>query len=247
MKVALLDHMGTDLTVVNAARVSFDKKSLGYVCGECGSARVSAKGFCPGCDNETWYTLSERDTGLIDFLAREKHDLVFAHCMMQVHVKAPLFVARQLWKSHIGAYMTDGVKGEAWNEVSRRYVDKTPEFYHPSFWRQRAENVKQGSLEDAIKADLSVAVKAASHTLEAINLYNLMLAQGVCPEQARMVLPQSMMTEWIWTGSLLFFSRVVRLRADSHAQRESQVIANQISEIIQPLFPVSWEALMRHQ
>ncbi len=225
MKVELLDHMGSDLSVVNAARVSFDKES---------EWEWSHKG-----DNHLW----EKDEKLISYLAKHNHWSPFAHTCVSMHIKAPIFVARQLGKHQVGL---------VWNEVSRRYVDTPPEFYIPEKWRKRAENVKQGSSdEEAIVKPFAICDNLLwdRPELNVLNLayYNHLLMSGVAPEQARMVLPQAMMTEWIWTGSMLAFSRVCKLRLDSHTQRETQEVAKQIAEIIEPLFPVSWKALMEQE
>jgi thymidylate synthase (FAD) len=212
MKVELIDHMGSDLSVVNAARVSFNKKS------------ALLRG------NTGWF-ITPKDNKLIKYLAKHNHFSPFTHNAVTLHIKAPIFVARQLQKHQVGF---------AWNEVSRRYVSDEPEFYVPDVWRRAADNVKQGSSdEDAQVNDEWI------NSINKISLldYEALLEDGVCPEQARMVLPQSMYTEWMWTGNLLGFSRVYNLRTDSHTQRETQDIANQIGEVLGKLFPVSWKEL----
>lgn len=238
MKVTYVDHMGTDLSVVNAARVSFDKVSYW--------ANTDRMIEYPGIDPE----LSSNDVRLINFLARHNHWTPFGHTAVTLHVKAPLFVARQLGKHQVGL---------VWNEVSRRYVDSDPEFYMPDEWRKRAENVKQGSSDETVTQlrheeghedlrgpfnvnfDITTHVEASNHG--SLMFYKELLESGVCPEQARMVLPQSMYTEWYWTGSIAAFSRVYKLRIDPHSQKETQEVAKQIGEVISPLFPKSWEAL----
>lgn len=218
MKVELaLKPMGDDLAVVNAARVSFSK---------------------------TKTELDEADKRLIQYLATHNHESPFAHTALSMTVEAPLFVARQLWKSHVGAASGD-VGVYAWNETSRRYVDDEPTVYTPDQWRIRANNIKQGSggplhVADAYLADSAYEIA----TRVAMKAYESLLEHGVAPEQARMVLPQSMNTAWRWTGSILFFARVCRLRLDGHAQQETQEIARQISAICNETFPVSWKALM---
>lgn len=223
MKATYINHMGTDLSVVNAARVSFGKTSSEF---------------------------SDRDTRLINYLAKHSHWTPFAHTAITVHVKAPLFVARQLGKHQVGM---------VWNEVSRRYVTDEPEFYEPEVWRKAADNVKQGSSDEPVTEAVGECVEeccppdgtyryAINSTVyqlqfEAAELYVDMIRAGVCPEQARMVLPQSMYTEWYWTGNLVSFANMWKLRTDSHTQRETQEVARQIGDIIRPLFPVSWEAL----
>jgi thymidylate synthase (FAD) len=204
--VEYMDHMGSDLTVVNAARVSFDKEHEEF-------------------DHAT-------DRGLIKYLARHNHWSPFAHCSVSFRVKAPIFVARQLVKHTVGF---------SWNEVSRRYVDNEPEFYFPEAWRARADNVKQGSSDTEI-AFLTDPAKVL--TASALATYNQMLKTGVCPEQARMVLPQNTQTEWIWTGTLYAWARMCQLRLESHTQRETQLVAEKVATSIAELFPVSWEFLM---
>ena len=212
--VEYVDHMGSDLSVVNAARVSFDKVS---------------------------HELSEADVKLIGYLAKHDHWSPFAHTSVQLRVKAPIFVARQLVKHQVGG---------VWNEVSRRYVSTEPEFYMPEVWRGKPMNAKQGSSDEIITSlDHGYYTyptgKLVNDTLcSVVSLYNTMIDQGVAPEMARMVLPQNMMTEWIWTGSLVFWARVCKLRLDPHAQAESSVVAREIDETVKYLFPHSWEALL---
>ena len=205
IKATLMDHMGSDVTVVNAARVSFGKKS----------------------DNT--YT-TDKDEKLIWYLAEHKHMSPFGHCFASFHVKAPIFVARQLVKH----------KFLRWNEISRRYVDSDPEFYEPKTWRGRAKDKKQGS-EGEVKTNSNTC----NLQLDSLFMYSQLLDEGVCPEQARMVLPQSMMTEWYWSGSLDAFADMCNLRCASDTQAETQSVAVQISRKMRSLFPVSWEALVR--
>lgn len=214
IEVVIQDVLGNDLSVVNAARVSFDKESSYELFPQ----------------EDTW-DLAAKDRGLINYLATHGHWSPFSHAYLKFRVKAPVFVARQLQKHTVGL---------AWNEVSRRYVDSEPEFYVPDIWRAKAENVKQGSSDEAVP-DIS------SDRINAYCLagYNNMLKAGVCPEQARMVLPQSMMTEWIWSGSLYAFARVCKQRLDSHAQAETRIVAEKIALESEHVFPVSWNALMR--
>jgi len=219
MKATLIDHMGTDLSVVNAARVSFAKESEWE------------------WENDDWdspWKLSERDAKLISYLARHKHWTPFAHTAITVHVKAPLFVARQLGKHQVGM---------VWNEVSRRYVKDEPEFYEPEGWRKAADNVKQGSSDEAVHMFPSDTLGIRARIHDALKLYNQLIERGVCAEQARMVLPQSMYTEWYWTGNLVSFANMWKLRTDSHTQRETQEVARAIGDLIEPLFPVAWKAL----
>lgn len=208
--VELIDSMGSDLSVVNAARVSMNK--------------VSSE-------------LNEKDKKLIDYLADHNHWSPFAHSFASFRIKAPVFVARQLVKHQVGF---------AWNEVSRRYVDFEPEFFVPDFWRERADNVKQGSGGNisSFKNFISNSLLYAFHKL-ALWLYSFLLWLDVCPEQARMVLPQSMMTEWIWSGSLMAWARMVNLRLDAHAQYETRIVADLVDQKMYELFPVSWETLTK--
>lgn len=226
MKATYVDHMGSDLTVVNAARVSFAKLSewdYKYVaCDGCGDG---------GYEEEV---LSDKDAKLIRYLAKHRHWTPFAHPQITLHMKAPIFIRTQCFKHKVG--FTE-------NEVSRRYVDEEPTFYDPAIWRGRADNKKQGSSDDAAQDQGSLKWLYSNLIDEATRVYEGMLRIGVAPEQARMVLPQSMYTEWYWTGSLAAYARFVAQRTDPHAQLEIQTLAHQVSEIIEPLFPVSWAAL----
>tara|TARA_R110002020_G_scaffold122066_2_gene277301 strand:- start:308 stop:940 length:633 start_codon:yes stop_codon:yes gene_type:complete len=206
--------MGNDLSVVNAARVSFGKKSEMDMSDPFGPPQ-----------------LKDKDAKLIRYLADHSHISPFGHCFISVHVKAPVFVARQLAKH---SYLR-------WSEVSRRYVSDKPEFYSPKL-REAASDKKQGSGDDMEDSVSDSVVEQAG--IEAAKQYTYLLSRGVCEEQARMILPQSMLTEWIWSGSLDAFSRMVKLRLTSDAQQETREVAMQVYEIIEPLFPVSWEALM---
>lgn len=224
MKVEYVTHMGSDLTVVDAARVSFDKVSS-----------FEADG-----------SLSTRDVKLIRYLAAHKHISPFHHPQIQVRVTIPIFIARQLEKHVIGfAGSGDRIILDK-NEVSRRYVSSDPDFFIPSEFRCKPEtNIKQGSGSESFDVWTQELLQGLySDFLEdAYSLYSLMLSKGVAPEMARMVLPQSMYTSWVWTGSLAAYMRVYKLRVDSHAQKEIQEIALMIKSIVRPLFPVSWDAL----
>jgi len=234
MKATLIDHMGDDLSVVNAARVSFAKESEWKIGTE---EDHHVEEWCTGGrhDGEIFYwKLSERDAKLINYLARHKHWTPFAHTAITVHVKAPLFVARQLGKHQVGM---------VWNEVSRRYVKDEPEFYEPKVWRKAADNVKQGSSDEPAPFHSEWVRQNQEVCEKALIVYQEMVDEGVCPELARMVLPQSMYTEWYWTGNLVSFANMWKLRTDSHTQRETQQIAHEIGTLIAPLFPVAWKAL----
>lgn len=360
IQVTLIDHMGTDLSVVNAARVSFNKESEWEKNGKFG-----------GTDQD----LSEKDGRLINYLAKHKHTSPFNHTYITMRIKAPIFVARQLVKH----------KFMPWNEVSRRYVEEDVELYFPPFWRQKAENIKQGSSDlevkpntygtgvcvkcgndvprksagprgkwcsdacrasyrkehdpdhrlhtakfNALKRGLSFNIERGdvewvthcpilnieleynskessndnspsidrinpdigyekgnvwvisnkanrmkndanrdelitfarsilqtfngqvvpengdvySSCVHMVNHYEHLLREGVAPEQARMVLPQNMMTEWIWSGTLGAWCDMLRLRLDPHTQYESRIVAQQVRALIEPLFPVSVKALL---
>jgi len=229
IKSTLVDHMGDDKSVVNAARVSFAKHSGHYTKGQ--------------------------NDKLIRYLAKHKHLSPFGHAFASFHVKAPIFVARQLVKH----------KFLRWNEISRRYVDDEPEFYVPDVWRGRSSDKKQGSegvvdgvwdlevdsgaLKEDGKGNLVVPFTSATtctmNFMEAqMQFYKQLIDFGVAPEQARMVLPQSTMTEWYWSGSLDAFAAMCKLRCASDTQYESRVVADQISEVMSDLYPVSWNALM---
>ena len=209
--VRLVDVMGDDLTVVNAARVSFRKQS-----------------------NE----LDEKDVKLINYLAKHKHWTPFSHPQITFHVKAPIFVARQLFKHKVGAVE---------NEVSRRYVDDDPEFYYPTLWRKRPENgIKQGSQMANIDNWESVEDFYIQSVKLAAQCYEYATMNGLAPEIARAVLPQAMMTEWWWTVSLSTAARVFNQRSDAHAQMECQDYAWALDDLVSLKFPFAWEALTRN-
>ena len=213
MEVKLIDHMGSDLTVVNAARVSFAKTSEWDVVPDAGPV----EGY-----------LKVDDERLIKYLAKHNHWSPFGHASMQFHIKAPVFVARQLVKHQVGL---------VWNEVSRRYVDDEVEFYEPTEWRLAAENKKQGSSDETVPFSVTPTHEWCRQT------YKNLLNAGVAPEMARMILPQSMYTEWYWSGTLYAFARVCNLRCKPDAQKETQMVADQIDVLAKELFPNSWEAL----
>ena len=208
MTVELSDIMGTDLSVVNAARVSYAK---------------------------TKDTFDISDEKLIKYLAEHNHWSPFAHASLQFRIKAPIFVARQLVKHQVGL---------AWNEVSRRYVDFPPELYKPDAWRGRPKNSKQGS-DGEIELGQTIEHNMATTMESCLILYNSLLQKGVAPEQARMVLPQSMMTEWYWSGTLYAFSRVCNLRCKADTQKETRDVADQIHSICDEKFPYSWKYLTK--
>ena len=233
IEVTLIDNMGDDLSVVNAARVSFGKKSEWA-----NQTDVDENYYGP--DSYVQPMLSDRDTKLINYLAKHKHLSPFGHAFASFHVKAPIFVARQLVKH----------KFLRWNEISRRYVDEEPEVYLPNVWRGKSKDKKQGS-DDTVSIDVTWYDRDDGYNswpedswFIALEAYQKMLELGVAPEQARMVLPQSTMTEWYWSGSLDAFAAMCKLRCASDTQYESRIVADQISEQMKELFPVSWEALL---
>ena len=213
IEVTYVNHMGNDMTVVNAARVSFAKEST-----------------WDDYNSETeQYVLKDKDRKLVHYLAEHGHKSPFNHAFATFHVKAPIFVARQLQKHE---YMP-------WNEISRRYVDSDPEFYVPDVWRGCSEDKKQGSSGTVDLVDYSLD----DYNGNGMDFYTCLIRDGVAPEQARMVLPQSMMTEWYWSGSLYAFAKMCNLRCAGDTQLETRLVANQICNSMKEWFPVSWFAL----
>lgn len=215
------------MKILNKSEVSFLDK-MGDDLAVVNAARVSF--------NKESEAFVEQDEKLIKYLAKHNHWTPFGHVTAKFRVKAPIFVARQLVKHQVGL---------VWNEVSRRYIDNEPEFYIPDYWHKRPDkSVKQGSGDtfdgDSIELYTSWALDVCR---EALVVYNHMLKDGVAPEEARMVLPLNTMTEWIWTGSLAAWSRVCKLRLDSHAQGATREAAQQINEHMEKVAPVSWKAL----
>ncbi len=208
MQVDYVDHLGGDINVVNAARCSFAKEVKEFDL--------------------------EKDSKLINYLAKHNHFTPLCHTSVTIRVKAPIFMARQFVKHQIGL---------VWNEESRRYIDDEPEFYIPKELRGRPVNAKQGS-NGVLESSELFTDMIVSESSRCLDLYKRLLEGNVAPEQARMVLPQNTMTNWMWTGSLVAFSRVVKLRTDSHAQQEAQELAKLINDVVAPLYPVSWKALM---
>lgn len=212
--VSLIDYMGSDLTVVNAARVSFNKES-----------KLE--------EQDGLSFLSVKDEKLIKYLAKNNHWTPFAHPVISLRIKAPIFVRTQLFKHKVG--FTE-------NEISRRYVTFDAEVYNPNWRDAPKDGAKQGS------SGFSIYNKSAddvfnSSVEKSIAAYKSLLHLGIAPEQARSVLPQGTYTEWWWTGSLSAYARVYKQRIDAHAQWEVQQYAKAIGEIIEPLFPVSWKVL----
>ena len=211
MKVELVDLMGTDLSVVNAARVSFGKVHT---------------------------EMTKGDVGLINYLAKHGHWTPFGHATLSYRIAAPIYVARQLVKHQVGL---------TWNEISRRYIDDTPEFDYPEHYRGNPENKKQGSEPDS-NIEWLDRTERTGHLVRDICQFSLdgykrMLDAGICPEQARMVLPQNTITEWLWTGSLYAFARVCNLRCKEDAQEETRDVTWEMDKFARDNFPVSWKAL----
>jgi len=206
ISVELIDSCGADISVVNAARVSFHKQ------------------------HDTWE--EGKDDKLVAYLAKHKHFSPFNHAFLSFRVKAPIFVARQLVKH----------KFLPWNEMSRRYVDEEPEFYFPDVWRKRAESKKQGSSNEEYQwapGQFAEVTKAFDRLLFTYNN-----SYELCPEQARMLLPQNMMTEWIWSGTLGAFCDMLRLRLSKDTQEETRQVAEAIAEVVSDVFPHSYKALL---
>lgn len=218
--------MGSDLSICNAARVSFHKQTEAVV-------------YIDETTGDVTTGIQEKDAKLLSYLAKHNHWSPFAHSSLSFRIKAPIFVARQLGKHQVGL---------VWNEVSRRYVDEEPEYYFPTTWRGRPSNAKQGS-EGIVDLDSDMSNYDDYYSPEAVcefadKAYDKMITAGVAPEQARMILPQNTMTEWVWTGSLMAFARVCKQRLDSHAQQETQEIAQQITKLIPKDFEQSWKVLI---
>lgn len=207
--VEILEVFGSDLTVVNAARVSFHKETTEF---------------------------TERDKGLVNYLAKHEHISPFFHPQARFRLKMPIFVAREWFRHTIGF---------ARNEVSRRYVDEKPEVWIPEDFRERDPNLKQGSREAPIAGHVEIREVYNEAMRHALNAYDKMLEAKVAPEIARAVLPQSMYTEFIETGSLAAYARLCKLRLDPHAQREIQDFAAAVCSLLEPKFPVAWDALMK--
>lgn len=231
MQVDLIDWMGTDLSIVNSARVSFNKQTSP-------DGNIVDK---VNVDGENWNInlpiLKQKDRRLLHYLARNGHWTPFGHTSITFRVTAPIFVRTQCFKHK---------QGLVENEVSRRYVDDPPEFWCPEQWRSRPTNAKQGSGDYLDDKDGGKATKDYEYAInKCLETYNYLLERGVAPEQARSVLPQSMYTSWFWTGSLAAFDRVCKLRLDSHAQQETGEIAQMINDYCKQLFPYSWVALQQ--
>jgi thymidylate synthase (FAD) len=255
--IEYIDSMGDDLAVVNAARVSFDKESEWHYSGVDTNGplekRLHTKDqklisfLARGCTSGDWEKLvDEMDEWALEgdyqgvysvlhhIRKMPSHWSPFAHTAIKVRMKMPIFVARQIMKH------TTGIE---YNEVSRRYVDSEPEFYVPDVWRKKADNVKQGSSEKVVQCEGTVRHEYLAVCNDAVNTYKIFLEDGVAPEQARMILPQSMYTEVIATGNLYAWANMYNQRTDSHAQKETRDLVIQLGPIMEKLFPVSWKEL----
>ena len=250
IRVEYVEHGGSDLSVVNAARASFSRVS-DWEWDEEGVPRMRAEDvrlirfLARGCRQAEWDELLRSTVGAVsadeaqELLHRVRsmaqHWTPFAHPHVTLRLRIPLFAARQLVKHQVGG---------VWSEVSRRYVSSTPTYWLPQAWCDRPEDIKQGC--GAPIAEQAAAREVAVRALRAAtDAYERLLALGVAPEEARLVLPVSHMTTVVWTGSLLFWARVVNLRADAHAQRAAtREIAGMIADIMGDLFPVSWPELV---
>lgn len=240
IKAELLDYMGNDLAVVDAARVSFNKKSewAKFNCLDCENAVQFACGedcacIADGAENQK--TLKGPDKKLIEYLATHDHWTPFAHTALKFRCSAPVPIRTQAFKHKIG--MVE-------NEESRRYISSTPEIYIPEFFRAKPEgSIKQGSGGEHPKSNYWIEeyIRATEY---AVALYEQMLDEGVCPEQARFILPQGAIVNWIWTGNLVSFANFYNKRTDTNAQYEVQLLAESVGKQIAELFPVSWKALV---
>lgn len=260
MKAEYLDHMGTDLSVVNAARVSFDKRSefvlpedvrigdlpwitpkktlLYLKAADVRLIRYLARGYTTeeweGLIYEAETYVSDLPEILKEVSRKAQHFNPFTHTAVQLRLEMPIAIARQFTKHNVGFTV---------NEVSRRYVSSTPTYDVPVF-RQTAKNVKQGSGE-VHEGYFRLQSEYITYVEAAIRKYEEWIAEGVCPEQARFVLPQGVNTTMIVTANVYAWSRFFNQRTDSHAQKEHQDLAWEVSKLVQPLFPVSWEALTK--
>lgn len=242
MKAEYVDHMGDDLRVVNAARVSLNKES---------DWDVARTYLGHGDMTDAERVLSEKDIKLVKYLSDHGHWTPFSHCIVSMRETVPIFVARQRFKHFIGftyrEQEEDGLEA-SYNEVSRRYVKDDPEFWYPEYWRKAPDKgIKQGSVDEPID-DIQVPYYNMEFGYEDIldlceQWYIRNIANGMAPEMARAILPQAMYTSYYVTGSLAAWGRAYNLRKDPHAQKEIRDLAAQWDKIIAPLFPESWKAL----
>lgn len=212
--IEVVDKLGSDETVVNSARVSFGKKTQ---------------------------AINENDRRLLAYLADNNHTSPFRHCYVQLHVRAPEFVARQWYKHIVGSEYS--FKDQPWNEISGRYVEYDQENYLPSRLRAQAKDKKQGSSDAAVEDEAYLRQRFADCVGMAVWTYEYLLSAGVAKEQARMVLPLTFFTEWYWTASLQAIQHFVKLRSDPHAQEEIREYAQALDGLVTELFPNAWKAL----
>lgn len=242
IQVQYLDHMGTDLSVVNAARTSFGKESEALTHADINLIRFLATGY----RTNDWQALLDKITEHAGFrehdnltallqahARRPQHWAPFAHPHASIRMTVPMFLARQLVKHQVGG---------VWSEESRRYITDEPQFWFPYEWHSRPTDIKQGSGE-VIPNSGGISIEAFRSADAAYNTYRQLLQAGVAPEEARIVLPLNTLTTVVWTGSLLFWSRVYNQRSDGHAQLAAQEFAQKLGAVVAPLFPVSWPAL----
>ena len=210
MRAEYIDHMGSDASVVKAARVSFAADGLEFDGG--------------------------RDSGLINYLAKHHHWTPFAHTSITVRMTAPVPIRTQCFKHKVGF---------SENEESRRYISSSPKFFIPQQFRKHPEgSVKQGSGEDMHPTGNKYWRRHfQSNNSMCLDSYEMAIAGGMCPEQARFLLPQGMEVSWYWTGSLSAYARFFTQRTDPHAQQEIKILALEVGEILKPLYPVAWGAL----
>lgn len=252
IKATYEDHMGDDLRVVNAARVSFGKRSTWETVNGVVQPKASdvslIRFLARGCTSGEWDAAVDELRGLTNPQNSEEiagilkwaksmptHWTPFGHTAITLIEEIPIFVARQRFKHTVGF---------VYNEISRRYVTEEPVFYHPDVWRKAAENKKQGSMDESVDDEYIIHEDVSAHLWRSYNLYTDMLKDGVCAEQARMVLPQSMMTTYWVTGNLYSFASAYKARSRPDAQKEIRDLAAEWDRIIRPLFPVSWSALV---
>lgn len=237
IKVEYVDHMGTDLSVVDAARVSFAKKSAWESVISVDTTRKE--------DSEEWLKdhrvhkgcfvkMSEADAKLINYLAKHEHWTPFAHTAISLRVAAPVPIRTQCFKHKVGLVE---------NEESRRYIKSTPEIFIPEFREKPEGSIKQGS-GGIHQSNEEWQYSYRKLTERCVDIYLQMIKEGVAPEQARFVLPQGAIVNWVWTGNLMSFANFYKKRIDPHAQQEIQEVARKVDEVIRPLFPVSWAALV---
>lgn len=237
-----VDHMGNDDSVANAARVSFDKHASCYTPEQNeGLIRYLANGLSSKDIKQLKAELlacTDPVTmeGILNQLDADPHWTPFGHTAITLRCAAPVPVRTQTFKHKIGFVE---------NEESRRYISSRPVFYIPEHFRSKpVGSIKQGSGDVHPNSPLWQA-EYITHCQRGIKLYEEMIADGICPEQARFVLPQGTVVHWMWTGNLMSFANAYKKRTDSHAQKEIQDLFLQLDPIMEKLFPVSWKALTK--